>query len=134
MSERGSVTIWLLGLVVAVCFLGGLSLDLWRVFAHRQHLVGLADAAAIVGAGAIDEAAFRAGRGVHLDPVRARQRAVAYLRARIPPGTSLQLRAGTGFVAVRLSGSVPLTLLRVLTPDASIPVAGAATVQPRRAP
>lgn len=134
MNERGSVTLWLLGIVVAVFFLGGLSLDLWRVFSHRQELVGLADAAAVVGAGAIDEGAFRAGRGVRLDPVRARQQAVAYLRPRVPSGTALQLRAGPGFISVRLTASVRLTLLQILAPDSAIPVSGAATVQPRRAP
>jgi hypothetical protein len=133
-SERGSVTVWLLGLVVAVLFLGGLSLDLWRVFSHRQELVGLADAAAIVGAGAIDEATFRAGQGVRLDPVRARQQAVAYLRPRVPAGTSLRLRAGSTFISVRLHGSVRLSLLGLLAPQSAIPVSGAATVEPRRAP
>lgn len=134
MNERGSVTIWLLGLTVALLFLGGMSLDLWRVFAHRRELVGLADAAAIVGAGAIDETAFRAGRGVRLDPVRARQLAVVYLRPRVPTGTSLQLRASATFISVRLHGSVRLTLLHILAPESAIPVSGAATVEPRRAP
>jgi hypothetical protein len=132
MNERGSITIWLLGLTVALLFLGGMSVDLWRVFAHRRELVGLADAAAIVGAGAIDEPAFRAGRGVRLDPARARQRAVAYLRPRVPAGTTLRLRAGSTYISVRLTGTVRLSLLHILAPDPAIPVSGAATVEPRR--
>jgi hypothetical protein len=68
-AERGTVTLWVLGLCVCVLFLGGLSLDLWRAVGERRALSAMADAAAAAGANGIDEAALRAGR-VELDPVR----------------------------------------------------------------
>ena len=54
MSERGSITFWVLGLSIAVLFLGGISVDLWRVMSDRRELAAVADSAAAAGASAID--------------------------------------------------------------------------------
>src|SRR5437879_5810969 len=70
-TERGTVTLWVLGLCIALMFLGGLSLDLWRAVAVRREMSAMADAAATAGANGVDESALRAGV-VQVDPERAR--------------------------------------------------------------
>jgi len=119
-GERGSITIWLLGLAVMVLFVGGLSLDLWRAFSARQLLANAADAAAIAGATGIDTARFRATGQVVLDPDVAGQRirdSLAHqggLPLAAPPGVAVD--PDPPQVAVVLTGQVRLTLLHVLLP------------------
>jgi hypothetical protein len=69
-DERGTVALWVLGLCVAVLFVGGLGLDLWRAITVRRELVVLADTAATAGANGLDVASLRDGF-VRLDPGRA---------------------------------------------------------------
>ena len=89
-AESGTVTLWLLGLCLMLFALGGISLDLWRAFSERRALAATADAAALAGASAIDEARYRASGTVlarsgdgrdasacaHRAPARSRRAAV----------------------------------------------------------
>lgn len=134
MNDTGSVTVWLLGMCVVLLFLGGLSVDLWRVMNVRRELVGLADAAAISGATAVDEAALRAGGPPTLDVARARLAVDHRLRGRLPPGTSARADVSALRVRVELARQVPLSLLAVLLPDQPLRVVAAAEVEPRRRP
>ncbi len=59
-SERGSVTIWMLGLSVLLLLFGGLALDFWRGLALQRELAAVADSAAIAAASGIDEEYYRA--------------------------------------------------------------------------
>jgi Flp pilus assembly protein TadG len=77
-SERGTITLYVLGLCIALMFLGGLSLDLWRAVADRGALSAMADSAASAAANGLDVQALRDGYLV-LDPVRARELALAEL-------------------------------------------------------
>ena len=70
-DERGTITLWVLGLCIALMFLGGLSLDLWRAVATRRELAGMADAASTAAANGVDEGELRRGT-VEVDPARAR--------------------------------------------------------------
>jgi hypothetical protein len=70
-EERGTVTLWVLGLCISLMFLGGLGLDLWRAVAERRQLSAMADGAATAAANGVDEDALRAGT-MRLDPQRAR--------------------------------------------------------------
>jgi Flp pilus assembly protein TadG len=70
-DEHGTITLWVLGLSIALLFLGGLSLDLWRAVAERRQLSSMADSAAAAAANGVDLEALRSG-ALHLDPVRAR--------------------------------------------------------------
>jgi Putative Flp pilus-assembly TadE/G-like len=79
-DERGTITLWVLGLCISLMFLGGLSLDLWRAVAERRELSSMADTAAIAGANGVDIASLRAGV-LRLDPMRARAIALASLDA-----------------------------------------------------
>ncbi|HUI47534.1 MAG TPA: pilus assembly protein TadG-related protein [Acidimicrobiia bacterium] len=77
-GEQGSITLWVLGLCVALMFLGGLSLDLWRAVADRRQLSSMADSAATAAADGVDIPALRAG-SLQVDPERARALALASL-------------------------------------------------------
>ena len=77
-GEHGTITLWVLGLSIALLFLGGLSLDLWRAIADRRELSSMADAAATAAANGVDVDALRSGT-LRLDPARARAIALASL-------------------------------------------------------
>jgi len=79
-DERGTITLYVLGLCIALMFLGGLSLDLWRAVADRRELSAMADTAATAAANGVDLDALRTGT-LRLDPVRARAIALASLDA-----------------------------------------------------
>jgi Flp pilus assembly protein TadG len=79
-DERGTITLWVLGLSISLMFLGGLSLDLWRAVAERRQLSSMADTAATAAANGVDVDALRAG-SLRLDPARARAIALASLDA-----------------------------------------------------
>ena len=70
-ASTGMITLWVLGLAVAVLFLGGIGLDFWRAIAVRREVSVMADAAATAGANGLDESALRGGR------LRARRRSRA---------------------------------------------------------
>jgi Flp pilus assembly protein TadG len=117
-TDEGTIAIWLLGLAICLLFVGGLSVDLWRVLGERRALAGAADAASLAGASALDEDAFRAGGVIALDPGAARARALAHVAAQPPAAhTGVVAAAEPDGVVVTLEGRVPLTLLRVLVPS-----------------
>lgn len=116
MNERGSITLWTLGLTVMVLFLGGISLDLWRAFEVRQDLAAMADSAATAGASRIDDATYRATGIVQLDEHAARRAVDATLdlqqdrdriTSRVPPVVS------EAIITVTLEGEVDFSLLKV---------------------
>jgi Flp pilus assembly protein TadG len=137
--QRGSITVWLLGLAVLVLFVGGLSLDLWRAFSARQLLANAADAAAIAGATGIDTARFRDTGQLALDPAVATQRAADSLihQGGLPLTTEpgVEVTPDPPQVVVVLTGQVRLTLLRVLLPhQAPLTIRVRAASVPREIP
>jgi hypothetical protein len=136
-SERGTITLWVLGLCLSVLFLGGLSLDLWRGIAVRRELQAMADASAIAGADGLDEQSLRAG-GATLDPARARRLATETLAAQSGADrvddVSIDVDAATNRVVVRLRGEVPTSLLSIFLGDERFEVAVRASAEPRRLP
>lgn len=137
-GESGSVTFWMLGLALIVLALGGLSLDVWRVFLERRDLAGIVDAAAIAGASAIDEAAFRRVGEVRIDPTEAARTACAYLRMHSErPISCAGIHADPVGVEVMASREVELTLLNLLLPRVErepLAIRVSARVEPRSAP
>jgi Flp pilus assembly protein TadG len=117
-DQHGTVTLWTLGLCVAILFLGGLSLDLWRALAVRRELSAMADAAATAGANGLDEAALRAG-AVVLDPARARALARGAIGAheRVDPLDVEEVAVGGRTVAVTLADHVDFSLLGIFMPQ-----------------
>ena len=71
-SDRGSVTIWMLGLSVLLLLFGGLAIDFWRALALQRELAAVADSAAVAAASGIDEGHYRLTGEVVREPVRAR--------------------------------------------------------------
>lgn len=101
MRERGSVTMWMLGLAFALLTLGVLSVDLWMLIGERRELASVADAAAVAAASAVDEAAWRSGDGLRLVPTEAEARAWEILGSRVEADVDLDADGVTVRVFVR---------------------------------
>jgi Flp pilus assembly protein TadG len=115
-DERGTLTIWMLGLCVMLLFLGGISLDLWRAYDERHTLAGEADAAAVAGAGGIDQNYFSTYGEVRLDPAAARSAAESFVQSQPDAKdiTDIQVTATTDRVTVKLTRNVDFTLMKIL--------------------
>lgn len=138
-DEVGYVTLWVLGVAMMVIFVGGISLDLWRVAATRRAVASAVDGAALAGASGLDEEAFRASNGddVHLDPDLATELVAENLRAQ--PGAAefveVAIEPAADRITVRAARPVELTLLKIfLAGEAPVVVRASSTVDPRRSP
>jgi hypothetical protein len=133
-DERGAMTLWVLGLCVAVLFLGGLSLDLWRVIAVRRSLVAMADAGATAGANGLDPDALR--RGVlRVDPILARVQASEALRQQSGWSAvdAVDIEVAGNRVTVTVRAHVGFTLLGIFVHDDPVEVGASASAEPREA-
>jgi Flp pilus assembly protein TadG len=113
-GDGGSVTVWTLGMVLIVLFVGAIAFDLWSGFATRRELAGDADQAAQAGANALDEDLFRTTGARRLDPSRAEALAREHLAAQGLDGTAVDVSATADQVVVELTATVDLGLLRIL--------------------
>jgi uncharacterized membrane protein len=120
-SDRGSVTIWVLGLSILLLTFGGLALDYWRALALQRELAAVADSAAIAGASGIDEAVYRETGEVVLEPTRARGLAEAAVTWQGADPTSLRVDVEPSVISVTIEGEVQLGLLGVFV-DQSEPL------------
>jgi hypothetical protein len=134
-DERGTITIWVLGLTVAVLFLGGLGVDLWHAIPVRREVSVMADTAATAGANGLDKSALRGGR-LQLDPDRVRA-LVATQLAQYPDANQLVNESvsmsGTQ-VTVVLREEVRFSLLGIFMPGEHFTVQATATAEPREVP
>jgi hypothetical protein len=132
-SDRGTITLWLLGLCVMLFALGGISVDLWRSFSSRRALASGADAAALAGASAIDEGRYRASGVVSLVPAVAEHRARASLTRQLDEAAmrAVDVHADDRSVTVIVRGSVSFTLLGLFG-HGDFDVEVVATATPRR--
>jgi hypothetical protein len=133
--ERGTITLWVLGLCIALMFLGGLSLDLWRAVGDRRELSAMADAAATAGANGVDEEALRTGT-VRLDPALARRLALAIL-AEYPSSRrfdGIDVRVASNSVTVTLRDHVRFSLLGIFMRGQRFVVEVHATAAPDERP
>lgn len=131
-GSRGSITLWLLGLAVMMLPLGGLAVDLGRAFSERRALAAAADAAALAGAGALDESRYRADGTVALDPVAAEARARRSLDDQLDRHSvdSVSVHADDASVTVSVIGTAEPTLLRLLPGGRPFTVRVTATARP----
>jgi Flp pilus assembly protein TadG len=135
-DDRAFLTIWLLGLCLLLLVLGGVSLDLWRVFSERQALAGLADSASLAGAGGLDLDAARRGL-VQLDRSDAARRAEASIAGQADRGSlvvssvKIAVDQDRSEVTVSADGEVHLTLLRLLLGDRPVMLHVASTAVAR---
>jgi hypothetical protein len=131
-DERGTITLWVLGLSISLMFLGGLSLDLWRAVADRRELSSMADTAATAAANGIDVEALRAGT-LRLDPGRARAIALASLDED-PHRNALDavdIRIDGNRVTVSLRDHVRFSLLGIFMNGRSFEVRVHASAEPQ---
>ncbi len=118
-DDRGSFTVWALGLALTLLFIGGIGIDAARLLAYRRDLSNATDAAARAGATGIDEDALRERGVLVLDPVIAEQRARAAFAASAPQGVEIvRLVIRDRVVFVSVSGNTDLPLVGLIAPDA----------------
>lgn len=135
--ERGSVTLWMLGLSLMLLAFGGLAIDYWRALALQRELGAVADSAAVAGASGIDEAHYRATGEVTLEFGRAvglAHQSVAF-QGVASEDVEVTLGPGNGSVTVVVRGEVELGLLGIFIDDGEgLHVAASATAFPLRVP
>ncbi len=133
--ESGTITLWLLGVCLLLFALGGISLDLWRGFSARRSLATAADAAALAGASAVDEEAYRRSGVVQLDPALAESRARTHIARQLDADAlrNGDVHADQEAVTVVVRGEIGFTLLGVVDPGGELAVKVTATATPRRA-
>jgi Flp pilus assembly protein TadG len=126
----------MLGLCLMLFLLGGISLDLWRAFSERRSLAATADAAAVAGASALDEAAYRSSGAVRLVPADARRRAQASLADQLDRRAlrDARVEATEDEVTVVVGGSVAFSLLQIAAPGDEFAISVRATAQPQASP
>jgi Flp pilus assembly protein TadG len=131
-AQGGFITIWLLGLCVALLFLGGISLDLWRSFAERRALASVADAAAVAGASGIDRARYDSAHDLVLDPVLARSLALESFRGQDHQAVTGEPRIDVkpDRITVTVTGKVDYTLLRIFLENKPFTITVDATAGP----
>ena len=78
-SDRGSVTLWMLGLSLLLLLFGGTVIDFWRALALQRELAAVADSASVAAAAGIDEELYRLTGEVLIEPTRAAGLGSAYV-------------------------------------------------------
>lgn len=118
-EERGSVTIWMLGLSLVLLAFGGLVLDFWRGLALQRELAAVADSAAIAAASGIDEELYRYSGELALEPHRARALGYAsidFQTVELSDASVVVDSSGT-LVTVNVGSTLELGLLSLLVDD-----------------
>jgi len=112
-DERGSATVWMIGVTVASFLMVGLVLDGGVMLRSRSDAFAIAAAAARVGAQQLDPGAAVEGLTV-LDPIAAEQAALDHLAAEGADGT-VTVSADT--VTVTVTTTARLQMLRLAGGD-----------------
>jgi uncharacterized membrane protein len=117
-GERGAASVVIIGaLLIGLAFVG-LAVDGARMFTARRDLQNVADAAALAGAGEVDEVVYRdtGGDRVVLDATRARAAVDRVLAASgLPAGTAVAVQVEPDRVRVNVERPVPTTFLRIVS-------------------
>jgi uncharacterized membrane protein len=136
-SERGSVTLWTLGLSVLLLLFGGLTVDFWRALALQRELAAIADSASIAAASGIDEEHYRATGEVLIDPARANGLVSGYVQSQDVALSALSVTTAVdGFsVTVEVIDHLDLGLIGVFVEQqAPLTIRAAATAVPVAVP
>lgn len=127
-EETGQITLWVLGLAVALLGLGGISVDLWRVMSERAELAVIADSAAVAGANGVDVDWFRITGEVRLVEPLAQDLAMSILSQEDVVVVGLTVQNDQMVVEIRRE--VVFSLLNILTvgqdPSVTVAVVGRA--------
>ena len=136
-SDRGSVTIWMLGLSVLLLLFGGLAIDFWRALAVQRELAAVADSAAVAAASGIDEEHYRATGEVILDSTRAQILGTASMTAQDLDPVSFEVATSVDGLSVNVVvvDVVELGLLGLFVDQTEpLTVRAEATASPRLLP
>lgn len=130
-AERGSMTVWGLGMSLLLFAVGFLALDLWSAFSARSEAAAVADSAAIAGATALDQTAWRAGL-LALDPAAAHDRATAAALTHPAWDASMgvTVTATPAGVSVTVTRLIPFRFVDALVPDRAATVSVTGFAQP----
>lgn len=112
--ERGSISVFVLGLVVVLMVVAGLVVDGGRAVNARAEIMDDAEQAARAGANQVDVGALRGGTEVRLDGPAARTAAIDYLVQRGYDPARIQASADQAQVTVAVSDDVPTALLSLI--------------------
>lgn len=113
-GERGSATVWMIGVTASAFLMVGLVLDGGTLLRARADAFSTAAAAARVGAQELDPASAVEGVAV-LDPIAAERSVLDYLAARGERGT---VTVSNGVVTVTVTGTARLQMLSSVSGDA----------------
>lgn len=118
MNERGSITVWALGMSLLLFAVGFLSLDLWSGFTARSQAAAIADSAAIAGASALDETAWRSGV-LSLDPALAEARSTQAAVSHLAWNNDMTVAVAATAVGVTVSvtRAIPFRFVAGFVPD-----------------
>jgi len=129
--EKGSITIWALGLSLLLFGFGFLTLDLWSGFSTRLEAAAIADGAAIAGATALDETAWRSG-SLALDPATAESRATttALAHPRWRPDMTVSAQATPAGITVYVTQTIRFRFIASLVPGQATEVTVSGYAEP----
>lgn len=136
MSERGSITLWMVGMMLVVLVVGGISVDLWRALSAHRAVAAVVDSAAIAAGSGIDEETWRDSGRLLLDPQAVDERVAAIVgtQSTLPAMAVAVVTAADGSSAtVTGTASVDLTLLALVV-DGAVDVSATATASPTLSP
>lgn len=135
-EDRGSVTLWMVGMMLVILVVGGVSVDLWRALTMHRLVAAVVDSAAVAAGSGIDESRWRATGRLVLDPGRVEERVARTVAAQDEAGSIRVwvVTAGDGSAAtVAGTAEVGLTLLKLVAPG-GIRVSATATAVPKLSP
>jgi Putative Flp pilus-assembly TadE/G-like len=136
-SERGSASLWMLGLSVLLLAFGGLAVDLWRALAMQRELAAVADSTAIAAAAGIDEVLYRDTGVLAVDSTRAWALGSAYALSQEADLIDMDIvtSADGSEVSVIMVGELELGLMGLFVGDeAPLTVRATATASPMLVP
>lgn len=133
-GDAGTITVWMLGILLLLLPVGGLSVDLWRAFDARRDLAGIVDAAAMAGASGVDPDHYYATGEARLDPQLAYDLAAANLNSHLPTLTDAQITVAPTRTQISVTArrELPFTLLRPFIDGDQAWVSATATSTPGR--
>ena len=127
-DDRGSVSVFVIGLVVVLMAVAGLVVDGGRAINARAALADDAEQAARAGANQLDVDELRATGDVRIDPAAARASATQFLLTRGYAPGDITVDADAQNVDVSLEQEVPTQLLSLIL-ITSFTVTGQATAR-----
>lgn len=127
-GDRGSVSVFVLGLVVSLMVVAGLVVDGGRAVNARSAVMDDAEQAARAGANHVDLASVRTGGTVSLDVAAARTAAVEHLVGLGYDPADITVTADQAELSVEVADSVPTALLSLVF-IRSFDVQGSATAR-----